>query len=106
MSQEVKLRRGTAAQMSGFTGAEGELTYDVTNKRPVIHDGATLGGIPIVTGDVNAVISATITTIVRLQQFEYDALESPDDSTLYLILPNQVRLDKGQIWFAGRDLQF
>ena len=48
MATELKLRRGTAVQHETFTGAEGELTYDSTNKRPVIHDGSTAGGFPVV----------------------------------------------------------
>ena len=47
MSLEVKHRRGTAAEHATFTGAEGELTYDTTNKRLVAHDGSTAGGIPV-----------------------------------------------------------
>ena len=35
---------------------------------------------------VNAVQSTTITTIVKLTQAEYDALETKDDKTLYYIV--------------------
>lgn len=42
----VQLRRGTAAQVAAFVGAEGEVTPDMTNKRLVLHDGATPGGVP------------------------------------------------------------
>jgi hypothetical protein len=47
MPKQVRLRRGTATQHSTFTGAEGEITYDTTNKRLVTHDGVTAGGKPI-----------------------------------------------------------
>src|SRR5215204_548064 len=47
MPKQVRLRRGSAAQHSTFTGAEGEITYDTTNKRLVSHDGVTVGGKPI-----------------------------------------------------------
>ena len=47
MPKQVRLRRGTTAQHSAFTGAEGELTFDTTKKVLVIHDGVTAGGKPI-----------------------------------------------------------
>lgn len=47
MSLEVKHRRGTAVEHETFTGAEGEITYDSTDKRLVAHDGTTAGGIPL-----------------------------------------------------------
>jgi hypothetical protein len=45
-SAELKLRRGTAAQVAAFTGAAGEVTPDTTNNRLVLHDGTTAGGHP------------------------------------------------------------
>ena len=53
MSIEVKLRRGTTAEHSVFTGAEGEVTVDITKDTLVVHDGATLGGIPLAREDKN-----------------------------------------------------
>ena len=41
---QVKLRRGTAAEHAGFTGAEGEVTVDTTNDTLRVHDGSTAGG--------------------------------------------------------------
>jgi len=41
---EVKLRRGTTAQHSTFTGAEGEVTVDTDKDTLVVHDDTTLGG--------------------------------------------------------------
>jgi hypothetical protein len=41
---QVQYRRGTASQVSGFTGAQGELVVDTTNNRVVVQDGATAGG--------------------------------------------------------------
>lgn len=46
MASELKHRRGTTAQHSVFTGAEGEFTYDTNKKSIVLHDGSTMGGIP------------------------------------------------------------
>lgn len=42
---QVKLRRGTATEHSGFTGAEGEVTVDTTNDTLRVHDGSTAGGV-------------------------------------------------------------
>ena len=47
MSEQLQLRRGTAAQVASFTGAQGELVVDTTNNRLVLQDGATAGGFPI-----------------------------------------------------------
>ena len=49
MATQVQIRRGTAAENDAFTGAQGELTYDTTNKRIRIHDGATAGGFELKT---------------------------------------------------------
>jgi hypothetical protein len=49
MATQVQLRRGTSTQNDSFTGAQGELTFDTTNKRVRIHDGATAGGFELKT---------------------------------------------------------
>lgn len=41
---QVKRRRGTEAQNNEFTGAEGEITVDLTNMTLRVHDGMTRGG--------------------------------------------------------------
>lgn len=41
---QVKRRRGTEAQNDAFTGAEGEITVDLTNMTLRVHDGVTQGG--------------------------------------------------------------
>jgi hypothetical protein len=48
MSTQIRWRRGTTAQHSTFTGAEGEITVDTSKKVAVVHDGATVGGFPLV----------------------------------------------------------
>ncbi len=47
MPKQVRLRRGTTAQLATFTGAEGELTFDTDRKCLVLHDGVTPGGKPL-----------------------------------------------------------
>ncbi len=46
MSVQVKIRRDTAANVAGFTGAQGELIVDTTTNRLRVEDGTTLGGWP------------------------------------------------------------
>lgn len=55
MSIEFKLRRGTTAQHSTFTGAEGEVTVDTTKDTLVVHDGVTPGGKPVLSAADGAV---------------------------------------------------
>ena len=47
MSKQVQLRRGTTAQHSTFTGAQGEITFDTEKDCLVVHDGITPGGKPV-----------------------------------------------------------
>lgn len=49
VATQVKRRRGTAAENNAFTGAEGEITVDLTNKTLRVHDGETLGGTAVET---------------------------------------------------------
>ena len=46
MATEVRWRRGTAEEHETFTGANGEVTVDTTNKTLRVHDGETPGGFP------------------------------------------------------------
>lgn len=47
MARQVQLRRGTTAEHSTFTGAVGEVTVDTDKDVVVVHDGATVGGFPL-----------------------------------------------------------
>ena len=47
MAKLLKLRRGTTTQHASFTGAEGELTVDITKDTAVVHDGSQAGGTPL-----------------------------------------------------------
>ena len=47
MATQVQFRRGTTAQTSTFTGATAEITIDTTKNTVVVHDGSTVGGIPL-----------------------------------------------------------
>ena len=47
MSTQLRLRGGTTAEHSSFTGAEREVTVDTTLDTLIVHDGATAGGVPL-----------------------------------------------------------
>lgn len=49
MTKQVQIRRGSTLQHASFTGAQGEVTYDVDKKTVVTHDGDTAGGTPLST---------------------------------------------------------
>ena len=51
MSKQVRFRRGTTAQHSTFTGIEGEVTVDTDKDVPVVHNGTTAGGFPLLRKD-------------------------------------------------------
>lgn len=55
MAKQLKLRRGTTAQHSIFTGASGEITVDTDKKTVVVHDGTTVGGTPLLQASAGAV---------------------------------------------------
>jgi len=44
-ANQVQIRRDSAANIAAATGAAGEIFYNTTNKRLVVNDGSTLGGI-------------------------------------------------------------
>lgn len=60
MAKQLKLRRGTTAQHSTFTGAEGEVTVDTTKDTLVVHDGVTPGGKPLLSAANGAVGTTNI----------------------------------------------
>ena len=61
MATQVQFRRGTAAQNNNFTGAEGELSVNLTNYSLRLHDGATQGGYEIARQDfTNATFGASV----------------------------------------------
>lgn len=61
MATQVQFRRGTAAQNNAFTGAEGELSVNLSNYSLRLHDGTTAGGYEIARKDFsNATFGATV----------------------------------------------
>jgi hypothetical protein len=59
MPKQVRWRRGTTAEHATFTGAQGEVTVDITKKTLVVHDGVTPGGHPVSNAPLEAVRSTT-----------------------------------------------
>ena len=47
MAKILQHRRGTATEHANFVGAEGEFTYDTSEKRVRVHDGSTKAGTPM-----------------------------------------------------------
>ena len=69
MAKQLQLRRGSSAEHDTFTGANGEVTVDTTNKTLRVHDGVTVGGTMLATYIApQALPSATTSTegIVKL----------------------------------------
>ena len=60
MTKQVQRRRGTATQHTSFTGAEGELSVNTTNKSVHVHDGVTTGGIEAARADMTNVSDADL----------------------------------------------
>ena len=55
MAKQLKIRRGTTAEHSTFTGAVAEITVDTNKKVVVVHDGVTAGGNPLLSAAAGAV---------------------------------------------------
>lgn len=51
MTRILQIRRGTSVQNDNFTGLNGEITFDTTNKTLRVHDGETLGGFALARAD-------------------------------------------------------
>ena len=49
-ANQVQIRRDTAGNLATSTPATGEVGYDTTNKRLVVGDGSTSGGIKHLNG--------------------------------------------------------
>ena len=76
MAEEVKRRRGTAAEHAVFIGAAGEITVNTTNNTLHVHDGTTVGGFEIARADL-ANVGA-----LNLEDAEIDNLTVTDNTLL------------------------
>jgi len=73
MANALQLRRGTTTQHSTFTGLAGEVTVDTTKDTVVVHDGATAGGIPLATGEIQSAIRSGVEVVSDIQVFAEEA---------------------------------
>jgi len=63
MATQLQIRRGTAAQVAAFTGAEGEIVYNSTNDSLHTNDGSTAGGFELARADgSNFALTSAIST--------------------------------------------
>ena len=60
MTKQVQRRRGTSTQHTSFTGAEGEISVNTTNKSIHVHDGLTAGGVEAARADLTNVSDANL----------------------------------------------
>lgn len=63
MPTVLQLRRGTTAEHSTFTGAEGEVTVNTTKDTLVVHDGSTQGGFEIALADLTNTSAIALTDL-------------------------------------------
>jgi hypothetical protein len=66
MAKIIKRRRGSTTDHASFTGAEGELTIDLTKDTVIVHDASTAGGFPLAREDMS-----NVTGTVGLQQLNF-----------------------------------
>jgi hypothetical protein len=105
MAIQVKFRRGSAGQHNSFTGANGEITVDTTNKTLRVHDGVTVGGIRIAKyNEINAAsanLESITTNVVPQANITYD-LGTPTKRWRSLYLSgNTLHLGTTQIKASG-----
>ena len=89
MAIQVKFRRGSAGQHNSFTGANGEITVDTTNKTLRVHDGVTVGGTRLAKfSDLNSINLTNVSShILPSANVTYD-LGSPTKRWRSLYLSN------------------
>ena len=100
MPKIVQHRRGTTAQVSGITGAAGELFVDTSKVTVVVMDGITPGGVTLATetnlnslsSNVNALLS-TATTVVT-------GIVRPDGTSI-LVTSGLISVNVGSSSTAG-----
>lgn len=61
---QVQIRRGTDAENNAFTGAEGEVTMDLTEKTLRVHDGKKRGGTKIINENYYGLLDRKITNCI------------------------------------------
>ena len=105
MAVQLQLRSGTATEHDTFTGANGEVTVDTTNKTLRVHDGSTVGGTRIATltgGSIPAAQLPAATTSTQGAVILNDTLTSTSTSQASTAAQAKVLNDQafgvGQTW--------
>lgn len=82
MSEQLQLRRGTAAQVAAFTPAQGETVVDTNYFRLYVGDGATAGGWAAARAQRTAVSNAGYTALGTDRIVAYTTLSAAQTVTL------------------------
>ncbi len=106
MAIQLQLRKGTTAEHNSFTGANGEVTVDTTNKTLRVHDGSTVGGTRLATltgGLVPATQLPDATTSVKGAVILNNTLTST--STTQALTAAQGKVLNDQAFGVGQTVQ-
>lgn len=91
---QVQIRRGTDAENNAFTGAEGEVTMDLTEKTLRVHDGEKQGGTKIINENYYGLLDRKITNCI-LEIPQNIKLELAEDGILTLKAGSKVYFPDG-----------
>ena len=91
LGTQHQIRRDTYANISGYTGPQGEWQFDLTSNRVVLHDGATQGGFPTAMAAVQ-----TMTTSTSVQLWAAMVFVNPGGA-LTVTLPPVANYPIGQV---------
>jgi hypothetical protein len=99
MAKLLKLRRGTTTQHNTFTGAEGEITIDITKDTVVVHDGTTAGGHPLLRQDQsNLPVGTALTNGLYLPAANSVAISTNSTGRLAIDSSGNVNIDSGTVY--------
>lgn len=84
MSEQLQLRRGTAAQVAAFTPQQGECVVDTTFNKLHIGDGATVGGWAVAMAQRTAIANAAYSALATDRIVAYASLSAAQTVTLPL----------------------
>ena len=82
MSEQLQLRRATAAQVAAFAGAQGEVVADTNYWRLYVNDGSTAGGWATARAQRTAVANAAYTALGTDRIIAYTSLSAAQTVTL------------------------
>lgn len=78
-TKSVQWRRDTSSDHDSFTGLQGEITVDITQKTLIVHDQTTAGGFPLAREDLSNV---DLSNLAQNDLSNVDpAIYTPSDAT-------------------------